>query len=216
MVSNTVSDATIRRLPGYYRTLRKLEAEGVSQVSSQELGEMLHQTPSQIRKDFNTFGGLGRQGYGYRVSELRQRIGEVLGLDREYEMIILGAGSIGTAVARYPTFEREGFHTVALFDNDPARVGQSVGGVPVYHAQDLGAFLATQKVDIAVLAIPAEAAQDTMHTLEKGGVPAVWNFTPTDLRYESEHMTVVNVHLSDSLQVLTYKMKVNQGERSEE
>ena len=205
-MADYVSEAVIRRLPGYYRHLRELEAEGVTQISSKELGEMLHQTPSQIRQDFNAFGGLGRQGFGYEVRELRQRIGEVLGLNRGYRVIILGAGSIGTAVARYPTFAREGFETLALFDCDPERIGRNAGGAPVLDIAGLEDFLRTHTVDIAVLALPADAAQDAMRRLEAGGVPAVWNFAPVNLQYESGRMDVVNVHLSESLQVLTYKM----------
>ena len=114
-----VSDAVIRRLPGYYRHLRELESAGVEQISSQELGERMHLTPSQIRQDINCFGGFGRQGYGYKVSDLKMHIGEILGLDREHTEIIVGAGNIGCAIAKYPTFQREGFRPLAMFDNDP-------------------------------------------------------------------------------------------------
>ena len=122
-----VSDAVIRRLPGYYRHLRELESAGVEQISSQELGERMHLTPSQIRQDINCFGGFGRQGYGYKVSDLKMHIGEILGLDREHTEIIVGAGNIGCAIAKYPTFQREGFRPLAMFDNDPEKIGVPVG-----------------------------------------------------------------------------------------
>ena len=200
-----VSDAVIRRLPGYYRHLRELEAAGVTQISSQELGKRMQLTPSQIRQDINCFGGFGRQGYGYKVSELKEHIGEILGLDCTHSVIILGAGSIGSAVARYPTFSREGFKTIALFDVAADKVGGRVGEIPVLAMDALEGFLSENQVDIAVLALPAAVAQDTLNRLYAGGVRAVWNFAPTDLNHPEE-MIVVNVHLSDSLQILSYKI----------
>lgn len=200
-----VSEAVIRRLPGYYRHLRELEAAGVQQISSQELGKRMQQTPSQIRQDINCFGGFGRQGYGYKVSELKERIGEILGLDRPHRLIILGAGSIGRAVARYPTFFREGFVVTAMFDNDPGKIGGKLGDAPILPIDDLEDYLACEIVDIAVLAVPASAAQEMLNRLDKCGVNAVWNFAPTDLNHPAR-MLVVNVHLSDSLQILSYKM----------
>ena len=199
-----VSEAVIRRLPGYYRHLRELEAAGVKQISSQELGERMNQTPSQIRQDINCFGGFGRQGYGYNVSELKGHIGQILGLGKHRSLIIVGAGSIGSAVARYPTFSREGFETIAMFDHDPAKIGTTIGEIPVYGMDLLEDFLADHMVDIAVLAVPAASAQATLDRLTAAGVDAVWNFAPTDLHHD-EAVLVVNVHLSDSLQTLTYR-----------
>ena len=147
-----VSDAVIRRLPGYYRHLRELESAGVEQISSQELGERMHLTPSQIRQDINCFGGFGRQGYGYKVSDLKMHIGEILGLDREHTEIIVGAGNIGCAIAKYPTFQREGFRPLAMFDNDPEKIGVPVGDIPVYSMEEMPNFLKENMPDIAVLA----------------------------------------------------------------
>ncbi len=200
-----VSDAVIRRLPGYYRHLRELEAAGVTQISSQELGERMNLTPSQIRQDINCFGGFGRQGYGYRVSELKGHIGEILGLTQEHVCIIVGAGNIGCAVARYPSFSREGFRTIAMFDIDKEKVGSTLEGIPIHHMDELEGFMAEKHVDIAVLALPRRAAQETLHRLYAGGVRAIWNFAPTDLNHP-EDMLVVNVHLMDSLQQLSYRM----------
>lgn len=206
-----VSDAVIRRLPGYYRHLRELEASGVTQISSQELGRRMQLTPSQIRQDINCFGGFGRQGYGYKVSELKDHIGEILGLDRQHSLIILGAGSIGTAVAHYPTFSREGFCTLAMFDVAEDKIGTRMNGVPVLDMATLESYLAATPVDIAVLALPASFAQDTVDRLYAGGVRAVWNFAPTDLTHP-EDMIVVNVHLSDSLQILSYRIAHREDE----
>jgi redox-sensing transcriptional repressor len=200
-----VSDAVIRRLPGYYRHLRELEAAGVTSISSQELGDRMNLTPSQIRQDINCFGGFGRQGYGYRVSELKDHIGEILGLDREHRLIILGAGNIGCAVAQYPTFSREGFRTIALFDTLETKVGRCLGEIPVLHMDRLEEFVSENVVDIAVLALPKRNAQEALTRLYQVGVRAIWNFAPTDLNHP-EDMLVVNVHLSDSLQQLSYRM----------
>lgn len=200
-----VSDAVIRRLPGYYRHLRELEAAGVVQISSQELGKRMQLTPSQIRQDINCFGGFGRQGYGYQVSNLKEHIGEILGLTQQHKVIIVGLGNIGSAVAMYPTFSREGFVTVAAFDVDANKIGQRLGSIPVFDMSELENFLDDSKVDIAVLAVPAAVAQSTLDRLYKGGVRAVWNFAPTDMAHPDD-MIVVNVHLSDSLQILSYKM----------
>lgn len=204
-MAGRVSDAVIRRLPGYYRHLRELEAAGVMQISSQELGERMNLTPSQIRQDINCFGGFGRQGYGYRVSELKGHIGEILGLTREHRVIILGAGNIGCAVARYPSFSREGFHTIAMFDVAEDKVGTELDGIPVYHMDTLSDFLRENHVDIAVTALPKRAAQASVQVIYDGGVRAIWNFAPIDLTHP-EDMLIVNVHLMDSLQQLSYRM----------
>ena len=200
-----VSDAVIRRLPGYYRHLRELEAAGIIQISSQELGKRIGLTPSQIRQDINCFGGFGRQGYGYNVSELKEHLREILGVDREHRMIILGAGNIGRAIANYPPFARENFTLMAMFDCDPARVGQTEGGLLIRDIGTLESYLGEQPIDIAVLALPASAAQEMLDRLYRSGIRAIWNFVPTDLR-RPEDMIVVNVHLSESLQTLSYRL----------
>lgn len=200
-----VSEAVIKRLPGYYRHLRELESAGVTQISSQELGRRMQLTASQIRQDINCFGGFGRQGYGYKVSELKDHIGEILGLKWEHRMIIIGAGNIGSAVANYPTFSREGFITCAIFDADPAKIGTQVNGLTIRDVAELEAYLDGNPVDIAVIAVPASAAQWTMDKVTSKGVGAVWNFAPTDVR-PPRGVVSVNVHLSDTLQILSYKM----------
>lgn len=210
MTINHVSEAVIRRLPGYYRHLKELEAEGIKQISSQELGARMKQTPSQIRQDINNFGGFGRQGFGYSVTHLRECIGEIMGLDERHNMIIIGAGSLGNAVVRYPTFRREGFLVKAMFDIDEKKVGQTICDIPVLHMDELEKYVAENPVDIAVLTLPAEEAQKTMERLYQCGVTAVWNFAPVDLEHD-RNAVVMNVHLSDSLKVLSYKMAHRNG-----
>ncbi len=200
-----VSDAVIRRLPGYYRHLRELEAAGVHQISSQELGRRMQLTASQIRQDINCFGGFGRQGFGYEVTSLKGHIGEILGLDKKHRMVIVGAGNIGRAVAHYPSFGREGFVTVGIFDADPGKIGTEVAGMPVRSIDALEAFLDENPVDIGVLALPVKSAQQVLNRMVEKGIKGIWNFAPTDLHHP-DSITVVNVHLSDSLQILSFRM----------
>ncbi len=200
-----VSDAVVRRLPMYYRHLKELEKAGVVRISSQELGERMNLTASQIRQDINCFGGFGQQGYGYHVANLKERIGEILGLARDYHVIIVGAGNIGRAVANYAGFEREGFHVQAMFDVSSALVGIDVHGILVQPMDKLDAWLQAHQVDIAVLCVPKAHAQETADQLVHGGVRAIWNFAPVDLALP-EGVAIQNVHLSDSLHILSYRM----------
>ena len=200
-----VSDAVVRRLPMYYRHLRDLEKAGVVRISSQELGERMNLTASQIRQDINCFGGFGQQGYGYHVANLKEHIAEILGLRHEYHVIIVGAGNIGRAVANYAGFDKEGFHIQAMFDVSPALVGIDVHGILVQPMEKLEAWLEAHNVDIAVLSVPKAHAQDTADMLVQGGVRAIWNFAPVDLALP-EGVAVNNVHLSDSLHILSYRM----------
>ena len=200
-----VSEAVVRRLPMYYRHLRELEKAGVVRISSQELGERMNLTASQIRQDINCFGGFGQQGYGYHVANLKERIGEILGLNHEYHVIIIGAGNIGRAVANYTGFAKEGFNVQAMFDVSPALVGIDVHGILVQPMEKLDAWMAAHQVDIAVLAVPSAHAQATCDMLVRGGVRAIWNFAPVDLVLP-EGVAVNNVHLYDSLHILSYRM----------
>lgn len=200
-----VSDAVVRRLPMYYRHLRELEKAGVVRISSQELGERMNLTASQIRQDINCFGGFGQQGYGYHVSNLKERIAEILGLTYHYHVIIVGAGNIGRAVANYASFKKEGFDIQAMFDVSPALIGIDVHGILVQPVDKLEPWLQTHQVDIAVLAVPASHAQETADLLVRGGVRGIWNFAPVDLSLP-EGVAVNNVHLSDSLHILSYRM----------
>lgn len=200
-----VPDAVVRRLPGYYRHLRELESEGVTRLSSQALGERMGLTASQIRQDINCFGGFGQQGYGYNVSGLKKSIGQILGIDRPHRVVIVGAGNIGRAVADYPTFRNEGFTVEALFDANPEIIGKTVQNAPILPAEQLGGYLVTHPVDILVIATPAEAAQAILDLAVAGKVRAVWNFAPIDLT-PPDWMEIGNVHLSDSLMSLSFRL----------
>ena len=201
-----VSEAVIRRLPGYYRHLRELESEGIKQISSQELGERMKLTASQIRQDINCFGGFGRQGYGYSVSELRAHIGKILGVDHAHQLAIIGAGNIGRAVALSDSFPTNGFQTIAIFDSDAKKVGTTIGGITIQNVETMGAYLSDHPIDIAVLAVPIGRAQQVAEDLYASGVRAIWNFVPADLKLPAD-TSIVNVHLEEGLEILSFKMK---------
>ncbi len=202
-MSGYVSDAVIRRLPAYYRHLRELEEKGVVQISSQELGEKMRLTPSQIRQDISSFGGVGRQGYGYDIKELKEHIRQLMGINREHRMVIIGAGRVGQAIANHIGFRNEGFITVGMFDIYP---GKNLGGdISAYSVDELEERLPDLEASIAVLAVPAEAAQEMLDRVYRLGVRAFWNFAPADLTYPRDAV-VVSVHLIDSLFTLGYRM----------
>ena len=205
-MANYVSEAVVKRLPSYYRYLKELEQEGVARISSHALAERMLLTASQIRQDINCFGGLGRQGYGYSVSGLRAHIGHIIGLDTTHKMIILGGGNIGRAVAFSDSFKTNGFETVAIFDTDVGKVGTTIGNLKVLDMSEIREYIKNNQVDIAVLAVPLVVAQDTANMLVNAGVRAFWNFSPIDLSLPEE-VSVVNVHLDEGLQVLSYRMK---------
>lgn len=203
-MATRVSDAVIRRLPRYYRQLNVLRQDGVDRISSLALSRLLNITASQIRQDLSCFGGFGQQGYGYNVSELIRHIAEILGIDREYRMIILGAGNIGQALSGYTRFAAEGYHILALFDANPALAGKTVGGVSVLHVNEMEGFVSENNVDIAVLAVPAFAARGLAERLQKLKIKAIWNFTPVEIVLEG--VAVENVQLTDGLMALTYRL----------
>ena len=189
-----VSDAVIRRLPVYYRHLVELEHNGVERISSRELGARMNTTASQIRQDINCFGGFGQQGYGYHVASLRQHMASILGIDRVYKAVIVGAGNIGRGVAGYTGFERDGFNIVGIFDTDPKVVGTSCGKLTVQPVSELDAFLKKEKVNVGVIAVPMDAAQSVADQLSRG------------LGMHPDSVVSTHVHLSDSLHIRTYKM----------
>jgi len=203
--ASRISSALMRRLPRYYRYLQELSGRGVTRISSQELALRMRLTASQIRQDINCFGGMGQQGYGYQVASLRDKIGELLGLGREYAMVIVGAGNLGQALSKYGGFADTGFRVCALFDVNRRLIGGEVSHHPVYHVSEMPGFLREHPIDIGVITVPAEHAQATCDILAQGGVSAIWNFAPVDLR-APEGVSVENMHLGDSLLVLSYKL----------
>jgi len=200
-----ISQAVIRRMPRYYRYLGELLDAGVERISSNELSVRMKVTASQIRQDLNNFGGFGQQGYGYNVQYLYEEIGKILGLDRQHNIIVVGAGNMGQALANYVKFEKLGFVITALFDVNPALAGLSVRGIEIHMMDELPEFVKHQRVDIAVLTLPKEKAEQAAEQLVKLGIRAIWNFAHLDLELPDD-VVVENVHLSDSLMQLSYNI----------
>lgn len=205
-----ISQAVIRRMPRYYRYLGDLLDEGVERISSNELSSRMNVTASQIRQDLNNFGGFGQQGYGYNVKFLHEEIGKILGLNQRHNIIVVGAGNLGQALANYVKFERLGFVIIALFDVNPALKGKCVRGIEIHMIDELEAFIKSHEVDIAALTMPKEQADVMAHKLVELGVHAIWNFAHVDLELTDEDVVVENVHLSDSLMQLSYNIVKNQ------
>ncbi len=201
-----VSEAVIRRMPKYYRYLEDLEKSGVERVSSKELSQRMGLTASQIRQDFNCFGGFGQQGYGYNVSDLKREIMKILGLDRTYNVIIVGAGNIGQALANYTGFEKEGFFIKALFDINPKLIGMSIRDIMIYDLDSLEDFLEKNPIDIAVISTPKDKAQEVADRLTANGIRGIWNFAAVDVAVP-RGVIAENVHLSDSLFTLSFRIR---------
>ena len=211
MEEKEIPKAVISRLPKYYRYLGILLDEEVERVSSADLSRHMHATASQIRQDLNHFGGFGQQGYGYNVRYLYESIGKILGLDRGYTMIIVGAGRMGMAVANYERFEKRGFNVIGIFDRSPEKHPDTASGkLHVQGFDKLPAFLEKYRPDIAALTMPSEGAADITPILIKGGVKGIWNFSHMDLEVPAG-VTIQNVQLSESLMELGYRMNNQPG-----
>ena len=194
-----ISRAVISRLPRYYRYLGDLLEEGVERISSNDLSKKMHVTASQIRQDLNNFGGFGQQGYGYNVKYLYTEIGKILGLDKNHNFIIIGAGNLGQALANYASFERSGFILKSL--------------IPIRMMDELEEFLQHNEIEIAALALPKSKALEVADLLVANGIKAIWNFAHTDLNLPKD-VIVESVHLSDSLMTLSYNIsRKNEGNK---
>ena len=208
-----VSPAVIRRLPRYFRYLRELLREGKTRISSSELSARMQVTASQIRQDLNCFGGFGQQGYGYNVSYLYSKISDLLGVGMGLQAIIVGAGDLGRALVRSDMFEKRGLDIIALFDVDPNLIGKEFGGVKVYDMRDLESFCEKHTVDMAVLTLPKDKAEEESTRLLNLGVEGFWNFTSKELSHLPKSAVVENVHLGDSLMSLNYELCRRKSEK---
>lgn len=205
MDDKNISQAVVARLPRYYRYLGDLRESGVERISSQDLSKLMKVTASQIRQDFNNFGGFGQQGYGYNVEYLYNEIARILGLNEKHNLIIVGAGNLGQALANYMNFERRGFIVQGIFDNNPELYGKELRGITVQPVENIERFVKENDIDIAVLTIPKDGAIKTAELLVGCNIKAIWNFAHVDLNLP-EHIAVENVHLSDSLMKLSYSI----------
>lgn len=207
MEEKDISRAVIKRLPRYYRYLGELMEDGVERISSNELSGRMKVTASQIRQDLNNFGGFGQQGYGYNVKYLHSEIAKILGLDSTHNMIILGAGNLGQALANYTQFEKQGFKLVGIFDVNPVLEGVTVRGIEILMIDKLPEFIHKNNVEIATLTLPKAKAVEMAGLLVENGVKAIWNFAHTDLNLSVPKGVIVeNVHLSESLMRLSYNL----------
>jgi redox-sensing transcriptional repressor len=205
-----VSLAVVKRLPRYYRYLLDLMKLDITRISSKELSAKMGITASQIRQDLNCFGGFGQQGYGYNVESLYNEIGTILGVNKKFHTIIVGAGNMGQALANYGNFEKRGFKLVGIFDVSPKLVGKSIKGTEVRHLDTLEEFLKSTPVDIAMLSVPYEATPEVAVMLGRVGINGVCILCPLDLKLPHDCI-IENVHLSDSLMVLGYKLTEKYG-----
>lgn len=206
-----ISIAVIRRLPRYFRYLSDLIKLDIKRISSKELSQRMDITASRIRQDLNCFGGFGQQGYGYNVELLYEEVGKILGTDKGFKCIIVGAGNMGKAIANYENFKNRGFEMIGIFDVDPKKIGTVINNIKVLHLDDLDDFVKNHHVDIAILTVPNKHVVGVANKIKELGIKGIWNFTPTDLKLGDE-VVVENVHLSDSLMVLGYKLKEKESE----
>ena len=211
MESKNISPAVIKRLPRYYRYLGDLLKSGIDRISSKELSERMQVTASQIRQDLNNFGGFGQQGYGYNVEYLYNEIAKIMGLDKDYNLIIVGAGNLGTAITNYTDFAKRGFYVKQVFDIKPELIGKKIGDIEILGMDSLPDYINNNQVDIAAITVPKEMATETAAKLVKCGIKAIWNFAPVDLRLPKD-VIVETIHLSDTLMRLSYSLK-NKGSK---
>ncbi len=197
-----ISTMVIRRLPRYFRYLTDLKDAGVERISSTELAEKMNVTASQIRQDFNCFGGFGQQGYGYNVQQLHRAIADIMGLSQNYKLIIIGAGNLGHALANYGGFSRRGFNVIGMFDINPELIGKTTNNIPIEHMDNLETFCKKEKPEIAVLTVSKEAAIEVAERLPGLGIKGIWNFSYMELPVP-KGIYVENVHLSASLMTLS-------------
>lgn len=203
-----ISMAVIKRLPKYHRYLTELLRNEVSRISSKELSEKIGFTASQIRQDLNCFGDFGQQGYGYNVKDLYAEISAILGLNREYKCLLIGAGNIGQAVANYAKFQKLGFNLIGIFDANPKIIGLKIRDVQVQDIDIIENFLKENIIDIGIICVPTINAQKVSDLLVKNNIKGIWNFAPVDL-VTPKDVVVENVHLSDSLLTLSYLFNGN-------
>lgn len=205
-----ISNSVIRRLPRYYRFLSELKSAGISRISSAELAKKMGVTASQIRQDLNCFGGFGQQGYGYNTELLKNEIGKILGLDNAVPAILIGAGNLGRAVALHMNFDSLGFKLIGIFDRKESLIGQMVRNLPIRNVSSVDEFCRENLPKVAIFCVPKSEANAVAKNLVKCGIKAFWNFSHYDFASEYPDIIVENMHFSDSLMTLSYKLTNNE------
>ncbi len=203
-----ISDSTISRLSTYYRTLSRLIEQNVETVSSDEIAEINNITSAQVRKDLSFFGSFGKRGLGYNTKDLREEIAKILGLKKQWNVALVGVGNIGRALIDYAEFKKQGFIIKALFDNDPKKVNTEVGGLKIYDIENSCNIVKKEKIEIAIIAVPAKHAQAVVDTLVQCGVKAFLNFAPVTIKVPSD-VIVKNENMSIELEALSYFLTQN-------
>ena len=203
MNTDKIPDIIIGRLPVYLRALQRLADKGVLSTSSQELGEMIGISAAQIRKDISQFGEFGKQGTGYSIPFLVDRLRNILKVDRVWDVVIVGMGDMGHALARYNGFANRGFHVSMVFDNDSNKVGQKVGDFEIFNTNSMVEKIKQQKIKVAVLTVPASAAQEIAGLLVKAGIKAILNYAPISLNVPDD-VSVQYIDPVTHLQRMTY------------
>jgi redox-sensing transcriptional repressor len=200
-----IADSTVRRLSMYLRYLEDLDTQGQKTASSDELAHLCGTTPAQVRKDLSFFGSFGKRGLGYPVHELTAHLREILGLEREWKVVIVGAGKIGAALANYRGFRQRGFRVVGVYDNDPAKIGKPWGEAIVHDMADLASDIRREEAPIAVLAIPSDDAQDVVDRLVGAGIRAILNFAPAQITVPA-HVSLKSVNMAMELEGLSFAL----------
>lgn len=203
---DNISMLVIRRLPRYYRFLTELQAEGVMRISSKELADKMKLTASQVRQDFNCFGGFGQQGYGYSVEQLKNEIESILGINVTKKAILVGAGNLGRAVASHMAFEPKGINLIGIFDKNEQLIGTRLRNVIIANTSQIELFCKKNAPNLAILCVPKDAAQTLSRRLYAMGIRYYWNFSHYDLTTDYPDVIVENVHMSDSLMTLCYRI----------
>lgn len=209
-----VSQSVINRLPRYYRYLGELLSNGIERISSKDLSEKMNVTASQIRQDLNCFGGFGQQGYGYNVEYLYNEIAGILGLNSKYKAILVGAGNMGQALIQNTTFEKRGFSLIGVFDNDPQKIGKEIKGIKICDIADVEQFIKDNNPTMAIISTPRTVVNQVVHKLQDCGIRAFLNFSYAEIA-NSEDVVVENIHLSDSLMRLCYKISAKNTESNQ-
>lgn len=211
-----ISTSVIKRLPRYYRFIGELIKQGVVRSSSGDLAEKMSLTASQIRQDLNCFGGFGQQGYGYNLVELREEIGKILGVDQGYKTVLFGAGNLGKAIATHMNFSEYGCDLVGIFDSDLRKENEKVANLNIMPIGKLEEFFEAVHPQIAILCIPKSSAQELADKLISLGIKAFWNFSHYDLKVTHKDIVVENVHLGDSIMMLSYSLTNSHKDDEEE
>ena len=210
--NDSISMSVIKRLPRYYRFLSELNEQNIDRISSTKLAEIMNVTASHVRQDLNCFGGFGQQGYGYSVSQLKDEIKNILGLNNNYKAILIGAGNLGRAVATHMNFSRQGFELSAVFDKNESIVGTMLRGITIMSNDKIEEYCKENRVDVACLCLPRNAVQSIIDKLYYLGIRNFWNFSHYDIKNDYKDVIVENVHMSDSLMTLCYRINENYSE----